>query len=170
MSAGPPVSALDALETTLDVERRLLESLLFKLTQAKLVLSSGDVRFVAPAMDEVSSVMDTIRDAEAKRAAAVGRVASEWGLPAHQLTLAYLSDHGPEDRRERFSAMRYEFMELTEEIERITRENERLATGNLSVIQGTLSALHEVTEVAPGYDAKGQLPSKIKPVRFDRNV
>jgi hypothetical protein len=170
MSAGPPTSALDALETTLVIERELLQSLLFKLTQAKLVLASGESRFVGPAIEEVASVMQTIRGAEDKRSAAVAQVAAEWGVPSASMTLAYVADNVPPDRRDRFSALRYEFMDLTEEIEKITRENERLAAGNLSVIQGTISTLHQVTEVASGYDARGQLPSKVKPVRFDRSV
>lgn len=170
MSAASSSRALDALETTLAAERQLLESLLFKLTQAKLVLGSGEARFVGPAIEEVAGVMESIRQAEQHRAEAVANLAAEWGVPAASLTLAYLADHGPEDRRERLSALRYEFMDLTEQIEKITKENERLASGNLSVIQGTLSALHQVTELGSAYDAKGQLPSSIQPVRFDRSV
>ena len=170
MSAGSPSAALDALETTLVMQRQLLESLLFKLTQAKLVLASGEARYVGPAVEEVAAVMDTVRDAENKRATAVAAVAMEWGIPAPSLTLAYLAEHAPADRRERFSNLRYEFMDLTEQIEKITKENERLATANLSVISGTLSTMHQVTELGSGYDATGQLPTSTRPIRIDRSA
>jgi hypothetical protein len=170
MSAASPSRSLDELEATLAIERQLLESLLFKLTQAKLILASSEARFVGPALEEVTAVMQTIRGAEQKRAAAVAAVASEWGVPAQAVTLAYLAEHAPIPHKERFSSLRYELMDLTEDIERITRENERLATGNLSLIQGTLNALHHATAEGTAYTAAGRLPSTTNPIRFDQSI
>lgn len=170
MSAGLPSRSLDELEATLAIERQLLESLLFKLTQAKLILASSEARFVGPALDEVTTVMEVIREAESKRSAAVAKVASELGVPIAAVTLAYLAENAPDPIKERFSALRYEFMDLTEEIERLTKENERLATGNLELIQGTLNALHQVTDEGSAYDAKGRRSTQTGPVRFDRSI
>jgi hypothetical protein len=49
MSAGYSMSALDALESTLEIERQLLETLLFELSQADFVVGSGEAHFAAPA-------------------------------------------------------------------------------------------------------------------------
>jgi len=164
-----PTPRLATLERLLDTERSLLETLLFKLTQAKLVLASGDMRFVSASLQEVEMAMDDIREAESARADAVRSLADELGRHPSEITLEFLSDHAPEPTRARFRTLRYQFLDLTREIERASTENQRLAAAGMDAIKGTLSMLYDVTEEVGTYDRLGRRTSSSQnPTRLDR--
>jgi hypothetical protein len=63
---------MDELARSLAAERRALELLLFKLVEAQHLLADGDDRFYAWASAELDRVVELVRDAELKRALAVG--------------------------------------------------------------------------------------------------
>ena len=166
-----PSPRLIALEQMLGLEHQLLEALLFKLTQAKLVLAANEARYVGSALHEVQEAMEDIKEAEERRASAVADLAEEWEIPAAVLTLAYLSDHAPPSMRERFGQLRYGLMDLAGDIEKITKQNQRLANANLETIRGTLDILHKVTESGGTYDASGRaLPAARRPRRLDTAI
>lgn len=173
MEAPATSRHLAALETMLALERQLLETLLFKLTQAKLVLAANETRFVPPALKEVQDAMADIERAEADRVRATAAIAADWGLELASVTLAYLAEKAPEPYRERFSAHRYEFMDLTKQIEQLSGDNQRLAAANLDMIRGTLDILYNVTDADRGsaYDARGRSQgSERGPLRLDRSI
>ena len=171
MEAPATSRHLAALEQMLGLERQLLETLQFKLTQAKLVLTANESRFVAPALREVQAAMEDIRTAEDERMKATAAIAADWGVHSKSLTRAYLADHAPEPYGARFRDHRYAFMDLTSEIERLSADNQRLATANLDVIKGTLDLLYDVTEQSDTYDAKGHRSDAARgPLRLDRSL
>jgi len=168
MQAMAPSPRLATLERLLETERELLETLLFKLTQARLILAANEVRFVSQSLQEVQMAMDDIREAEAARSRAVTALAEDLGVPASQITLEYLAAQGPEPTRPRFSELRYRFLDLTQEIEKVSAENQRLAAAGLDAIRGTLSMLYDVTDEGVTYDRQGRLSQGPPPMRLDR--
>ena len=67
------------LAETLHGERRLLEHLLFKLVEARLVLAADEARFLPLAMGEVESVVEQVRFGESHRQKAVRRLSQAIG-------------------------------------------------------------------------------------------
>jgi hypothetical protein len=164
-----PSPRLAALERLLDTERSLLETLLFKLTQAKLILHANEMRFVSPSLQEVEMAMDDIREAELARERAIGQLADELGLPHPQVTLELLATSAPEPTRARFRELRYQFLDLTREIERTSSENQRLAGAGIDAIRGTLGMLYDVSDEGVTYDRRGQRRAGDRnPTRLDR--
>jgi hypothetical protein len=152
------------LADTLWYERRLLEFLLFKLVSANLVLTSGDHRFVTPAVAEVERVMEAVRVAETDRTRVLAQCAQAMNASPADLTLSYLTQHAPPALRDDFADHRTGFMELVNEIESLTRENRRLASVSLEDLRDTLGLPENLT-----YDAAGRRgPTSQRPTTIDR--
>jgi hypothetical protein len=164
MDTSPASPHLVQLADTLWYERRLLEFLLFKLVSANLVLTSGDHRFITPAIAEVERVMEAVRTAETDRNRVLEQCARALQVTAETLTLGYLSEHAPGSLRDDFADHRTGFMELVNEIESLTRENRRLAGVNLGDLRSTLGLTSNLT-----YDAAGRRGSADQgPTTVDR--
>jgi hypothetical protein len=129
------------LAQTLSAERELLELLLFKLIEARLVLTADEPRFVPQAMLEVESVVDRIRFSEIRRNDAVRGLAAAVGVAPEDLTLRYLAGSAPEPYRTMFEQHRDHFHQLAGEIEQVTLDNRRLASLALRNITDTLGAI-----------------------------
>ena len=71
---------LQALSDALFHERRLLELLLFKLDEERLLLESGHTRWLALASREVETVLDELNKVELARSVAFAGVAPGLGL------------------------------------------------------------------------------------------
>ncbi len=169
MEGITPSAHLANLERLLDSERQMLETLLFKLTQARLVLAANEVRFVSASLQEVQMAMDDIREAEDARARAVALLAGDLGRHPSEITLEFLATRAPEPTRPRFRELRQKFLDLTRDIERASAENQRLAQTGLDAIKGTLSMLYDVTPDDGTYDRRGRRPARDhSPMRLDR--
>jgi len=132
---------LAALADTLHGERQLLEHLLFKLVEARLVLAADEARFVPQAMREVETVVEKVRFGENHRRQAVRRLAEAIGEPEDRITLTFLVSWAPEPYRTMFAEHRDHFRRLTTEVEQASADNRRLANlavQNLSDTLGTL--------------------------------
>ena len=164
MDTSPASPHLVQLADTLWYERRLLEFLLFKLVSANLVLTSGDHRFVTPAIAEVERVMEAVRTAEADRSRVLEACARALNLAPETLTLGFLAQNAPAALRDDFAEHRNGFMELVNEIENLTRENRRLASVSLEDLRDTLGLPENLT-----YDAAGRRgPVSQRPTTIDR--
>ncbi len=165
MDTSPASPHLVQLADTLWYERRLLEFLLFKLVSANLVLTSGDHRFVTPAIAEVERVMEAVRTAEADRSRVLEACARALNLGPEALTLGFLAQNAPAALRDDFAEHRNGFMELVNEIENLTRENRRLASVSLEDLRDTLGLPENLT-----YDAAGRRGpvSQQRPTTIDR--
>jgi hypothetical protein len=132
---------LAALAETLHGERQLLEHLLFKLVEARLVLAADEARFVPQAMREVETVVEKVRFGETHRQMAVRRLAEAIGEPEERITLSFLVSWAPEPYRTMFAEHRDHFRRLAGEVEQASADNRRLANlavQNLSDTLGTL--------------------------------
>jgi hypothetical protein len=132
---------LAGLAETLHGERQLLEHLLFKLVEARLVLAADEARFLPMAMREVEAVVDRVRFGEGHRQLAVRKLAEAIGESEDRITLSFLVGWAPEPYRTMFGEHRDHFRKLAAEIEQASIDNRRLANlavQNLSDTLGTL--------------------------------
>ncbi|BEP15082.1 hypothetical protein acdb102_33930 [Acidothermaceae bacterium B102] len=82
----------EALVDLLGRERTLLEVLVYRLVELRLLLVSGDGRFLAWAAEEVEDATAAVRGAELNRAMLISRLAEQRGCLEESLTLAILVD------------------------------------------------------------------------------
>lgn len=132
---------LAELAETLHSERRLLEHLLFKLVEARLVLAADEARFLPLAMKEVESIVDRVRYGENHRQMAVRNLASAIGEPEDRITLRFLVGWAPEPYRTMFSEHQDHFRRLVTEIEQASLDNRRLAGLAVQSLSDTLGSL-----------------------------
>lgn len=132
---------LAAVAETLHSERQLLEHLLFKLVEARLVLAADEARFLPQALREVEVLVDKVRFGEGHRQLAIRRLATAIGEPEDRITLSFLVQWSPEPFRTMFSEHRDHFRRLTTEIEQASLDNRRLANLAVQNLSDTLGAL-----------------------------
>lgn len=160
---GPTVLA--NLNAALWSERQLLETLLYRLTMEKLVLLTGNTRWLALASDEVQAVIEELRETEMLRAAVVDGVALEYGLAAGP-TLAELKAVVPEPWQLVLDDHLDEFRRLAAEVQQISTENRDLLVGAARSTREALLAMQMSDE---GYGRDGQSRgSLIHTAFFDR--
>lgn len=159
---------LAELAHTLAAERELLELLLFKLVEARLVLSADEPRFVPQAMREVENVVERLRFSELHRGATVARLATMLGESPDTVTLRFLAGRAPEPYRTMFEQHHDHFQRLTAEIEQVTLDNRRLASLAVQNLTDTLGAMLGAPTFAT-YTATGTSASPIgmRPSRID---
>lgn len=161
---------LETLADTLWQERHMVEFLLFKLVTAKLLLSADERRFTTMAVDEVDRVLEALREAEQRRAAAVDAVAAQFQMPAEQLTLSTLATRCREPLRTVFSELADSFQTLAAEVEETAALNRRLASTTLDHVQQALDALTGPATTTVTYTAAGRhdAPPTTAPLRLDQ--
>ncbi len=115
-------------------ERELLEMLLFKLEEQRLLLESGSMRWVHFATREVEQVLDRQRASGLSRDVEVASAAREWGAP-EAATLSALIDVAPTDAwRDVLTEHRNALAALMAEVARLKDANEiHLRTAALAV-------------------------------------
>ncbi|GIG27677.1 flagellar protein FlgN [Cellulomonas marina] len=143
--------ALNRLSEVLWRERHLLETLLFKLEEEQLLLSSGRTRWLALATAEVEHALDAIREAELARAVEAEAVAVELGVVPGS-SLAVLAAHAPAPWDELLRAHRDAFASLTAEIGHLADGNRELLALSHRATQETLAALQDDVRT---YDGSG---------------
>ncbi len=132
---------LTVVADTIASERQILEHLLFRLVEARLVLSADETRFIAQATREVEEVVGTLRTSERRRSASVDQLAFRLGVDPKEVTLGFLVTNSPEPYSTIFRRHREAISDLATEIEQLTLENRRLATVAARNVSDTLDAI-----------------------------
>ncbi len=140
MSAPVPPE-LTVVADTIASERQILEHLLFRLVEARLVLSADETRFIAQATREVEDVVSALRASERQRSVAVEQLAMRLGVASAEVSLGYLVVNSPEPYATIFRRHREAISDLAVEIEQLTVENRRLATVAARNVSDTLDAI-----------------------------
>ncbi len=140
MSAPVPPE-LTVVADTIASERQILEHLLFRLVEARLVLSADETRFIAQATREVEDVVSALRASERQRSVAVEQLAMRLGVASAEVSLGYLVGNSPEPYATIFRRHREAISDLAVEIEQLTVENRRLATVAARNVSDTLDAI-----------------------------
>ncbi|SRR6266540_4013769 len=120
-------------------ERELLEVLLFKLEEEKLLLASGRTRWLARATHEVEIVLEHIRETELFRAVEVDAVAIDLGLDPNPSLFALAQAAGG-TWRDIFLQHRQGFVKLTDDIEALATANRRLLSNGARATREALLA------------------------------
>ena len=168
MNDDVPAHLLEGLADTLWQERHMVETLLYRMVTAKLLLAADEHRFVSAAMDEVEAVVDALRGAEQGRMAALVQVADRLEVPVEDLTLAEIARRAPAAMRLVFDDHRQAFLDLTAEIEQTADANRQLASGALGRVRRSLDALAGANP-ATTYDAAGRAQVGVAaPMHLDR--
>lgn len=106
---------MDELVGLLTRERLLLERLLFRATELRMLLGS-DARFVAWASADLSSAAEALRDAELRRAVLYSALADEMGWPVESFDWARLSEAAGEPHATILAELRDSLAALTAEL------------------------------------------------------
>ncbi|MDQ2749940.1 MAG: flagellar protein FlgN [Actinomycetota bacterium] len=127
---------LDTVSELLWTEREILEFLLFKLTEERLVLASGSTRWYSRADTEVCTAVDRMRTSEVMRAAEMQSVARTLGLSV-EATLGELASAAPEPWPLLLTDHRIALRALVLEVEAVAAENRRLREAGAKAIRET---------------------------------
>ncbi len=136
-----PAPMLEGLADTLWQERHLVESLLYRMVVARLLLAADEHRFVAVAIDEVEDVVHSLRRAERDRAGALAAVADRLQVPVDALTLPEIARRAPGPLQPVFADHRESLLALIAEIEQTAAANRHLASSALRRLQRSLGVL-----------------------------
>lgn len=142
---------MDELVTSLARERQLLDLLLFRLVEVRLLLTAGESRFLPFAAAEVEQATKRMQEAELRRWVLVSRLVRELGVDGESMTLDALARHSVEPYRTIFADHRSAFLQLVAEIGEVTAENRRRAAGAVPEAEMVLTEEAELAEA--GYRA-----------------
>jgi hypothetical protein len=132
-------------------EREALELLLFKLIEERLIVASGEVRWLPAANREVESVIEQLQAVEIRRAVEVELMAREHGR-GQGMTLSELAGIAGEPWATILLDHREQLLGLVAQVEQASGENRALLTAGARAIRDTLLA---ATESVNTYDARG---------------
>ncbi len=158
---------MEDLSLVLWRERELLEALLYKLEIEKLVLASGNSRWLATSAREVETILELIRQTEVLRAIAADEAAASIGLTANP-SLRALAEAVDEPWRSILLEHREAFIGYTRQITELAAANRELLTaGQLAAREAFLG----LTEQAESYSSTGTVVSTATGRRLlDRSI
>ncbi len=140
------------LSTTLWRERELLDLLLFKLEEERLLLTSGNEKWLPFATREVEQVLERIRENGLERAMLIDALSAEWGA-GEEPTLRAIIAHAPtEVWRDNFQGHLRALTELAASIAELRDANMRYLRSAARATQETLANLSAETAT---YNSRG---------------
>ncbi len=140
------------LSTLLWRERELLELLLFKLEEEKLLLTAGKSRWLPFATREVEQVLERLRENGLERAMEVAVVGEEWGT-GDDASLRSIIAVAPTDAwRDNFTGHLGALTELAASIAQLRDANVQYLKAAARVTQETLAT---ISPEASTYDSRG---------------
>ena len=151
-------------------QRRLIETLLFKLEVERLLLATGKIRWLDAATVEVGVVLDQIRHEDlAREALPLAVIRRELQLDA-DATLTDIIEAAPEPWGEIFKDHQIALLAHISEVEAAAASNRELLQRGLRATQTFLSSLH-TTAPADGYSRTGaSVGTTLKPSIFDSDA
>ena len=139
-SARVPPMSLSDVSDLLWRERRILETLLFKLEEERLILAAGRTRWLVHATREVEMVLDEIKHIELERAVVLDDVSANLGL-GDASTLDALASSTTAPWPQIFDDHRAALLELTREICTAADANRGLLARGHNATRAALDAL-----------------------------
>ncbi|MFC5502370.1 flagellar protein FlgN [Lysinimonas soli] len=140
------------LSTLLWRERELLEVLMFKLEEEKLLLTAGKTRWLPFATREVEQVLERLRENGIERAMEVAIVGDEWGV-GDDASLRSIIAAAPTDAwRDNFTGHLGALSELASSIAELRDANVQYLRAAARVTHETLAS---ISPEAATYDSRG---------------
>jgi hypothetical protein len=151
-------------------QRRLIETLLFKLEIERLLLATGKIRWLDAATVEVSTVLDHIRSEDlAREALPLALIRRELGL-GPDATLTDIVGAAPEPWGEIYRDHQTALLSYLGEVETAAASNRELLHRGLRSTQAFLASLN-TTPPADGYSRTGATVGvNLKPTIFDSDA
>jgi flagellar biosynthesis/type III secretory pathway chaperone len=148
------------LSTELWRQRELLEQLLFKFEEERLLLLAGKSRWIPHATREVEAVVERLKTAGLSLSIAIVEVAGEWGLP-DDVRLRDIAAAAPTGAwSEVLGSHLKALTALTGEIKAIRTNNDQLLRAALRSTQETLNLVSGMPAL---YGADGSADQSISP-------
>ena len=136
------VARVDDVTEILRREQRLLDSLLFRLTEIRSLAAEGEARFLAWAAADVERAAEAVRECELRRASAVQRAQDELGAVGDVLTLAELIDRAPEPYGNVLAEHGVALRRVVDEIEAVATDGRELAEAGLARVAAEQAAMN----------------------------
>ena len=146
---------IEPLFEVLHQERRVLERLVFRLSEAQMLINAGQDRYLAPAADDVTAIESQLGEVEMLRAILITGLAERWGVDADQLTLrAIMRDASPE-HRELLERELDQLRELTREVSDLKHG---ITATSLEQLEATQTALNRLASGPADVDGRDRSP------------
>jgi hypothetical protein len=165
-----PMKSFEELSRLLWRQRRLIETLLYKLEVERLLLTTGKVRWLDAATVEVSSVLDHIRAEEIARQAIPLAVIRQYLGLGVDATLNDIIVVAPEPWGDIYRDHQAALLSFLGEIEMAAASNRELLQRGLRSTQAFLASL-STAPAADGYSRTGaSVGTSMKPTIFDSDA
>jgi flagellar FlgN protein len=148
-------------------EREILERVLFAVTTERLVLESGQTRWLARADQQVQDALEVLRTSEVLRSAEVQALADQLNLP-FETNLAGLASIAPEPWPYVLNEHRTALRDLTAEIDAVTTDIRRLLHAGAQAIGETLDRLGDAFSAYTANGAVATFPAR--PIFIDEQA
>lgn len=141
----------ETLLVCLAEEETALQSLLFRLKEQGLVLTSGEIRSLAQTSTDVALALEGLAAATERREAAAAPLHASLDLGGES-TLSAVADRAPDEATgQRILQRRRSLRDVLDQVRRSTRHNRDLLAGGLAATGDALSLLG----ATPTYNAVG---------------
>ncbi len=167
-SASIPSERFVALVGLLNREVRLLERLVFKLTETELLTSAGEARFMGLILDEVDDVSTDLGGIEVARAMLVADLANSLGVD-EEVSLQELIAYAPADTAPLLHELRDRMITAAHDLEHVAAGGSETSRRQLERVSGALERLQPGMTGASAYDEFGaQSADSPVPTTFDQ--
>lgn len=158
--------SMEELSAVLWRERELLEMLLFKLEEERLLLAAGHTRWLPHAASEVEAILEQVRETELLRAVVADATAEVLGLTSNP-SLRALAEAAEEPWRTILLDHRDAFAAVAAQVSEMAETNRGLLTAGYQAAHATLLSMSE----SPGtYGADGSATSERRNHLLDRSI
>ena len=154
-TASVPADRFIALVGVLTRECDLVEKLVFKLTEAELLATAGEIRFMGYMIDEVDDAAGELGAVELARGILVADLARELGFGSDDVPLTELVPYAPTDVADALLRLRDRLSAVTGQLESATRRGRAVAAAQLDEVHAALERTEPLASGGAGYNRWG---------------
>jgi hypothetical protein len=167
-SASIPAERFVALVGLLNREARLLERLVFKLTETELLTAAGESRFMGLILDEVDDVTADLGGIEVARAMLVGDLCDALGL-GDEVPLKELIPYAPGDTATLLAELRERLINAANDLAVVAESGSTTTREQIDQVAGTLATIEPGAQPSSHYDEFGRRSAVVPvPTTFDQ--
>lgn len=146
---------LMALVGLLNRQQRVLERLVFKLSQATLLVGAGEDRFLGYMVDEVGDAQDEVGVIDAMRALLVTDIAESLGLDIDTVSLKSIVNNAPDNIGPVLDRQHQNLVRLLEEMEIVAEKGAASVGSKLRLVSDSIDRMEDSTFGQTGYASHG---------------
>ena len=122
-------------------ERRLLELLIFRLSEAQLLIDARQDRYLGPASDDVAAIERQLGEVELMRAILITGLAERWGVDPDEMTLRSIMRDASKEHQEQLRRELDQLCRLTQEVSVLKQAISTTSVEHQEATQNTLNRL-----------------------------